>query len=179
MGLDSLLSQMEGQGYIIEPPVIIPACAVNAPHRRDRVFIVAHATESGLEGAARPSVQGTVNGFASNSGVTPDTLHSESARIGCVCRGGLSEQESERPSTSISGYEGNKSQYGLRLSHDGIPEGLAGYPDWAGGDWEAPAPLAQSSKGRVNKLKALGNAVVPFQVLPILQAIADMETESC
>jgi len=38
---EDLLSQMEGEGYEVRP-IIIPACAVNAPHRRDRVWIVAH-----------------------------------------------------------------------------------------------------------------------------------------
>ena len=33
---------LEGQNYEVQP-FIIPACAVNAPHRRDRVWIIAHA----------------------------------------------------------------------------------------------------------------------------------------
>jgi DNA (cytosine-5)-methyltransferase 1 len=35
------LSQLEDEGYEVQP-YIIPASAVNAPHRRDRVFIIAH-----------------------------------------------------------------------------------------------------------------------------------------
>ena len=41
MALDDCLSDLEGEGYATET-VIIPACAVNAPHRRDRVWIVAN-----------------------------------------------------------------------------------------------------------------------------------------
>ncbi len=41
LGLDQVLSDMEGEGYICRTFVIL-ACAVNAPHRRDRVWIVAH-----------------------------------------------------------------------------------------------------------------------------------------
>jgi len=42
MGLQRSLSDLESLGYQAVP-FIIPACAVDAPHRRDRVWIVAHA----------------------------------------------------------------------------------------------------------------------------------------
>ena len=41
MALDGVLSDLEAEGYEVGT-VVIPACAVNAPHRRDRVWIVAH-----------------------------------------------------------------------------------------------------------------------------------------
>ena len=40
MGLDEVLSDLEGQGYAARP-FIVPACAADAPHRRDRVWIIA------------------------------------------------------------------------------------------------------------------------------------------
>lgn len=49
--LDSVLADLEAEGYEVWP-FVIPACAVNAPHRRDRVWIVAHATDSGDRGNA-------------------------------------------------------------------------------------------------------------------------------
>ncbi|HAI41904.1 MAG TPA: hypothetical protein DCM40_29170 [Maribacter sp.] len=39
MGLDQVLTDLEDQGYTTRP-IIIPACAKNAPHRRDRVWII-------------------------------------------------------------------------------------------------------------------------------------------
>ena len=42
LALDAVLSDLEGEGYEAQP-FIIPACGVDAPHRRDRVCIVAHA----------------------------------------------------------------------------------------------------------------------------------------
>jgi DNA (cytosine-5)-methyltransferase 1 len=42
MGLDSVLSDLESVGYSAQS-FIIPACAVDARHRRDRVWIVAHS----------------------------------------------------------------------------------------------------------------------------------------
>ena len=49
MGLESVLSDLEGAGYEVEPPLIIPACAVNAPHRRDRIWVIAHTSRPGRE----------------------------------------------------------------------------------------------------------------------------------
>jgi DNA (cytosine-5)-methyltransferase 1 len=37
--LQRICDDLEGHGYAVQP-VLIPACAVGAPHRRDRVFIV-------------------------------------------------------------------------------------------------------------------------------------------
>ena len=44
--------------------------------------------------------------------------------------------------------------------------------------WLVEPPIPRIARGvpdRVNKIKALGNAVVPQQVYPILKAIADVE----
>lgn len=41
MGLDEVLSNLEAEGYETAP-FVIPACAVDAPHRRDRVWIIAN-----------------------------------------------------------------------------------------------------------------------------------------
>ena len=43
MGLDEVLSDLESEDYTCQP-LIVPACAVDAPHRRDRVWIVADST---------------------------------------------------------------------------------------------------------------------------------------
>lgn len=42
MGFERTASQLEGEGYAVQA-FIIPACGVNAPHRRDRVWIIAHS----------------------------------------------------------------------------------------------------------------------------------------
>lgn len=45
--LQRICDDLEGRGYEVQP-VLVPACAVGAPHRRDRVFIIGHrvATDS-------------------------------------------------------------------------------------------------------------------------------------
>lgn len=49
MALDGVLSDLENEGYATQA-FVLPACAVNAPHKRDRVWIVAHAKVEGLQG---------------------------------------------------------------------------------------------------------------------------------
>ena len=46
MGLDEVLSDLEGENYTVQA-FVVPACALNAPHRRDRVWIVAHTNRNG------------------------------------------------------------------------------------------------------------------------------------
>lgn len=45
MVLEQVHSDLEGEGYEVQA-FIIPAVAVNAPHRRDRVWIVAHTSDA-------------------------------------------------------------------------------------------------------------------------------------
>ena len=42
---EQVQSDLEGEGYEVQP-YVLPACAVNAPHRRDRVWFVAFNTTS-------------------------------------------------------------------------------------------------------------------------------------
>lgn len=42
--LKRVCKDLEDLGYTVQP-VVVPACAVGAPHRRDRVFIIANANE--------------------------------------------------------------------------------------------------------------------------------------
>lgn len=56
MVLEQVCADLESEGYEVQP-FIIPACAVNAPHRRDRVWIIAH-TEDKRNRAGFREIQG-------------------------------------------------------------------------------------------------------------------------
>ena len=118
--LDTCLSDLESAGYQSRA-FIIPACAVGAPHRRDRVFIVANSTSTRLERA--------------------DTE-------GDTCTGGCTSKPGQ------GGWETNWWQTEPRLGRvaDGVPH-------------------------RVDRLRCLGNAVVPQQAYPILKVIAEIESD--
>lgn len=49
LGLEGCLSDLESEGYETAV-VVIPACAVGAPHRRDRVWIIANYDQNRLQG---------------------------------------------------------------------------------------------------------------------------------
>ena len=71
--LDKICSDLEAEGYSVQP-IVIPACAIGAPHRRDRVWIVAHRTDAraetvqqeGQDGicSARPSPNTKCDGYS-------------------------------------------------------------------------------------------------------------------
>jgi len=46
MGLDEVLADLESEGYATRT-FIVPACGVNAPHKRDRLWIVGYAEHDG------------------------------------------------------------------------------------------------------------------------------------
>ncbi len=49
MELDKVLTDLENENYTCWPPFVIPACAVGADHRRDRVWIIAYANGNGFK----------------------------------------------------------------------------------------------------------------------------------
>ena len=55
--LERICQDLEGHGYEVQP-VLIPACAVGAPHRRDRVYIVARRVVADRRGAGQDEGKG-------------------------------------------------------------------------------------------------------------------------
>ena len=53
MLLNSICKDLEEAGYEVADPFVIPACATGAPHRRDRVWIVAYSEDKGAVGRQR------------------------------------------------------------------------------------------------------------------------------
>ncbi|MGA9651920.1 DNA cytosine methyltransferase [Pedobacter sp.] len=54
---DEVQSEMESEGYE-DAAFLLPACAVNARHRRDRVWFVAHAINGGSQNGRPESTEG-------------------------------------------------------------------------------------------------------------------------
>jgi DNA (cytosine-5)-methyltransferase 1 len=197
MALDGVLSDLESAGYTCQP-IVLPACAVNAPHKRDRVFIIAHSKHNGHPTGQRA---GSVRGSQQNQG-----RQEEPGSIIQSKRGGnqsrlskamaYTEREGLLPSP-LTGVRSSEESTGSRNVNaerrgetvaDTSGQGLEirpgqtrerTLPTIAGSDWWAIEPdvgrVAHGVSGRVDRLRALGNAVVPQQVYPILKAIADYE----
>lgn len=65
--VETICKDLEREGYSVQP-LLIPACAVGAPHRRDRVFFVAHAnSDGGQEKTERKFKQAEKNNEQSES----------------------------------------------------------------------------------------------------------------
>lgn len=57
LGIDDVLSNLDDIGYTSQP-IVLPAAAVGAAHRRDRVFILAHTNSQHVEGGLSKTLQG-------------------------------------------------------------------------------------------------------------------------
>lgn len=60
---ETICRDLESEGYTIQP-IVIPACAVGAPHRRDRVWFIAHRNSLRLQKAR--TEQSTAGTFGEN-----------------------------------------------------------------------------------------------------------------
>ncbi len=82
--IERILSDLEGLEYTVQP-VLIPACAVGAPHRRDRVFIIAHSANIRQGGTSDPRAESqlsqTLRGQGSSAELHIPTTSAGSGRI--------------------------------------------------------------------------------------------------
>lgn len=70
--VETVCNDLEREGYSVQP-VVIPACAVGAPHRRDRVFFIAHRADAGVKGMQRNCIYRLLHSCA-KSMVLPEML---------------------------------------------------------------------------------------------------------
>lgn len=169
--LEQVCTDLENEGYEVQP-IIIPAVAVNAPHRRDRVWIIANRTgksgdpdtgNTGLQGSQRPESYGggkkVAYGATAECSGTYDATNTpriyeqwaESEGNG----GGRSKGQNRNESWDENWLEVATKLCGV---DDGLPVELDG--------------LKLSKAGhRRERLKALGNAIVPQVAIQIMQSI--------
>ena len=198
VALDQVLSEMEGEGYTTET-FIIPACAVNAPHRRDRVWIVAYSDpksdRAGQLEIGNPRREGKVAqenriGFWSESQRCDRTANNDgdgNTRTGSFAgkeySSRLKGREETEASSSISGQDSKHSNawnsngtrlQGHREHGERAGERIIGQATWQESWYEVATRLCRVDDGvpnRVDKLKGLGNAISPQVVVPVMEAI--------
>ena len=217
LGLDQVLFDLESEGYSWQT-IVLGAVAVDAPHRRQRLFIVGYSNNNESSTSGNISiVQGEQNEqtkkkqqFARTSGYGHSTdvantdsrsggrrrtkqssgenqdgrLHTtqekqakhdiRSETVGCDTIRGETE---DVPNTNVEGLEGQRidkeqpggKEHGERSIERRLGGMVDGVPTWMD---EPNIPRVTTNQvGRTQRLKALGNAVVPQVVAQIARAI--------
>ena len=157
---ENLLLELEAIGYETRT-FIIPACAKNAPHRRDRVWICAHSVNStdrtiGRQVSEEDGIQG-INREKVGSGMSSGT-------------------DSHAPDTTINGLHNIRTEGRVQeRPFNSIDSRSIGWNEpWL----EAATRLCRVDarvSGRVDRLKSLGNAIVPQIAYEIMKAIKEIE----
>ena len=203
---DEVQADLEAEGYEVQA-YVLPACAVNAPHRRDRVWFVAYSNSCRNNSAkgGKESVWQYEDKEQQRSG-------------GTMQINGLSnEQASSNPASLEDNRDGRQRQHGAHFfpvaagayeqgttphanepgrteQHGAGEPGRTGHAaGHGGGDWHdfpTQSPVCSRddgvssrldgitfSKWRNESIKAAGNAVVPQVVYQIFQAIQQYEHE--
>lgn len=186
LGLDKVLSDLDSLNYSWQP-FIVPAAAVNAPHRRDRVFIVARNAESYDIGTLRRIQEGA---DTNTGGICEDVAHSLSHRQyrQTAWESPLNKERNNKAPKQSWETEFYETVTGSKNVCHTTGEGLQDRTERKMGNpgevekfersnWWAIEPdvgrVANGIPSRVDRLKCLGNAVVPQQVYPILKAIKE------
>lgn len=193
-----VLLRLESLGYEVRA-FSVPANAVGAKHRRQRVFVVCHAEHAGcnrsevtngfgpgeIQGQQEPVKTGQSAGPSCGADGNEVVAQSES-KHGWVDERGT--ETGARASTQ-SGGTGGDTEALADADRAGLPgtecETVLGTRRWKGGRatpefcWRlTEPPLCRATDGirnRSHRLKALGNSVVPQQAYPFFEAIAQIE----
>lgn len=202
MELDSVLADLESEGYEAGT-LVLPACAVDAPHRRDRVWVVGYTGGSGLCGIDR---RRTGAQFADGCETLADTDRSRKQQQAGVFgqsgdgAGNRSEIVANTQSQPVgAGFCPDKStgKWRRRSVDSGSTGNLPNTNDTGrqkqrksqpaeteypavecGCRWSAEPDVGRVAYGipnRVDRLKSLGNAIVPQVAAEIFKAIKQIE----
>lgn len=146
---EQVCTDLENEGYEVQP-VIIPAASVNAPHRRDRIWIVAYRSDTRNMDLRKEEV--TADEFEAS----PNTCSTGLQR--CENEGSTikSRKKSEQLTTRLlrPAWEDFPTKPPICGGNDGLPPRLHGItlPRW-----------------RRESIKSYGNAIVPQVAYEILK----------
>ena len=158
---EQVCTDMEGVGYEVQS-FVIPACAVGAPHRRERVFIIANAKSKRIENRRSDCCRKhEKTEKRENSRIEFDRFIKEwttSHAIGERLSRKKPIRQSKRPEQSIPHWGQFPTQPPICSRNDGISAKLDSitFPRW-----------------RIESIKAYGNAIVPQVAYQIFKAIEE------
>lgn len=153
--LEQVCADLESEGYEVQP-FIIPAVAVNAPHRRDRVWIIGHRNTGNAEHAR-------LNGTEDREGADK---RSDSNTAGPDEPQQPARPDSLRPADahtrSYPDWNRNWQEVAFATCDDSVDDGLPRLVDGV--------PYSRA-KWRKDSLKAYGNGIVPQVAMEIMWSI--------
>lgn len=149
LGFDNVATSLENEGFTIWP-FIIPACAVGAPHRRDRIWIVAHTHGNGCR--KRSLRHQRKHGQTPGAGMS--TFSSESSQIFTPMANSSSKRQSRsREYKQSMCPEKNKKWETNKFVAECFDR-----------KWVVEPNVGRVANGvprRMDRLRSLGNSVVP------------------
>ena len=173
MALDQVLSDLESEGYETTT-FVIPACGVNAPHRRDRVWILARRKDADDPEGGGCGVRHTVNErtgageIDSPSDTDSNAPDTESRKAQPPKPRGLHAEPCGEDTDATDPNRLNGHDAGFCSSR--LSQLQTSRIQWNQNWIEVATRLCRMDDGipsRVDRLKCLGNAVVPKLVYEI------------
>lgn len=148
--LDKICADLEAEGYSVQP-IVIPACAIGAPHRRDRVWIIAHRSDPRAETVQQEGQDGICSARPSTH--TQCDGHSPQGHGNQRARAKKSKKRKNRPqSRSRRHGSGKTSTYTLQhRRHEVHQDHQSQFPDGArsnslGGQWSSSYSYGNGGK---------------------------------
>lgn len=163
MVLEQVCTDLESEGYEVQP-FIIPAVAVNAPHRRDRVWIIANCANSRAKGLREREINPDDTTDASSERLRGRSLQ------GCQDRE-WQMAEDERQRTEVWGQNQGRSRRDWSQDWREVATATCNARMDDGFSREVDGISYSFAKWRNESIKAYGNAIVPQVAMEIFRAI--------
>lgn len=155
--VETICKDLEREGYSVQP-LLIPACAVGAPHRRDRVWFIAHCADSRTEDVRRERKDKVLS-----DGIAPDTYcEFPSQRMLQGEKGRYKQKIRTESLHSRSNWQNFPTQSPVCRGNDGLP-------------FDVDNLTIPFTKWRQESVKGYGNAIVPQVILEIFKAIEELD----
>lgn len=155
--VETICKDLEREGYSVQP-LLIPACAVGAPHRRDRVWFIAHCADSRTEEVRRERKDKVLS-----DGIAPDTYcEFPSQRMLQGEKGRYKQKIRTESLHSRSNWQNFPTQSPVCRGNDGLP-------------FDVDNLTIPFTKWRQESVKGYGNAIVPQVILEIFKAIEELD----
>ena len=184
--VETVCRDLEQEGYSIQP-IVIPACAVEAPHRRGRIFFIAYCADAGTESLQRKGEDGVYR-----SEIASDSKCAGSGQV----QQEIQSKKSNGNSIDSIGNERNASYTHSEQLEDsmrtwnGFTEPANLYCERTWSNFPTQSPVCRGNDGlpfdvvrltisltawRTGSIKGYGNAIVPQVIYEIFKAIETIQ----